>query len=113
SVSRHLQRQDASAIVADGGGNPARDALLDQKDYTAATAGATCLGSETPIFCRDRDELINQRRGNPRGVSAAQLPFFTKQASDFFPIPAHGGLVHRPADFAVRLEIAMNVFASV
>src|SRR5207245_5567472 len=94
-------------------GNPALDDLLDQEHYTSAAASATCFSPKASIFRRYCDELINQRRGNSRGVSAAQFPFFAKQPANFFPIAAHECLVHRAGDFRDALEIAMHVLVAV
>jgi len=112
AIARDLQRQNASAIIADGGRHAAGGALLDEEDDTSPTAGAAGFCPEAPIFRRHCDELINQRCGNSWGIRAAEFPLFTKQAADFVPIAMHQRLVHGAGDFGDACKITVHVLVA-
>src|SRR5437016_9397690 len=75
-IPGQLQRQNASPVVSDGSGYPAGAAFIDQKNHASPTPCSTDFGRASTVLCGNRDQLINQWRGNTRRISAAELPFF-------------------------------------
>ena len=49
SVAGDLQRENASAVVADGGCDPAGCTLLHQEDHAASAARATGFGGPSAV----------------------------------------------------------------
>ena len=112
-VAGNLQWQDASAVVADGGCNPAGGALLDQKDYATSPARSTGFGSASALPGGYPDQLVDERRGDSGGVGPAQLPLFTKQAGDLIPFGIGQRLVHGARNFDDALEVSEHPLVSV
>src|SRR5712692_4367975 len=54
---------------------------FDHEDYAASASRATDLGGERTLFRGLLDHLVDLRRGDPREVALAVLPFESEQLS--------------------------------